>query len=217
MISSVVRTMLVYLAVVVAMRLMGKRQLGELQPAELVTTLLISNVASICIDEPDLPLSASLVPIFLITALEILNSTLVWYCPKYAQLLLGKPVTIIRDGKILQEKLKQLRITASDLAEALRGKDIFSPSDVYLGVIEPNGSISAAPMPQGDEASPMLPLLIDKAVYQENLAFFGMDTAALDTLLQRQNATRESALLLLYNGKETILIQKKTAPEGAAQ
>ena len=68
MISSVVRTVLVYLAVVVAMRLMGKRQLGELQPAELVTTLLISNVASICIDEPDLPLSASLVPIFLITA-----------------------------------------------------------------------------------------------------------------------------------------------------
>ena len=102
MISSVVRTVLVYLAVVVAMRLMGKRQLGELQPAELVTTLLISNVASICIDEPDLPLSASLVPIFLITALEILNSTLVWFCPKYAQLLLGKPVTIIRNGEISQ-------------------------------------------------------------------------------------------------------------------
>ena len=105
MISSVVRTVLVYLAVVVAMRLMGKRQLGELQPAELVTTLLISNVASICIDEPDLPLSASLVPIFLITALEILNSTLVWFCPKYAQLLLGKPVTIIRNGEILQDEL----------------------------------------------------------------------------------------------------------------
>ena len=73
MISTVVRTVLVYCAVTVAMRLMGKRQLGELQPAELVTTLLISNVASICIDEPDLPLLASLVPIFLITALEILT------------------------------------------------------------------------------------------------------------------------------------------------
>lgn len=90
MISSVVRTVLVYLAVVVAMRLMGKRQLGELQPAELVTTLLISNVASICIDEPDLPLSASLVPIFLITALEILNSTLVWFCPEICPAAFGK-------------------------------------------------------------------------------------------------------------------------------
>ena len=212
MISSVVRTVLVYLAVVVAMRLMGKRQLGELQPAELVTTLLISNVASICIDEPDLPLSASLVPIFLITALEILNSTLVWFCPKYAQLLLGKPVTIIRNGEILQDELAQLRITASDLAEALRGKDIFSPKDVYWGVIEPNGSITAAPMPQDGGEPPMLPLLIDKAVYKENLAFFGMDTAALDALLRREQTTREAVLLLLYNGKKSILIQKK-APE----
>ena len=216
MISSVVRTVLVYLAVVVAMRLMGKRQLGELQPAELVTTLLISNVASICIDEPDLPLTASLVPIFLITALEILNSTLVWFSPKYAQLLLGKPVTIIRNGEILQEKLAQLRITASDLAEALRGKDIFSPQEVYWGVVEPNGSITVAPMPEDGAPPPFLPLLIDKAVYQENLAFFHMDAAALDALLAAQHTTRKSVLLLLYNGEKTILIQKKTAPEGAA-
>ena len=216
MISSVVRTVLVYLAVVVAMRLMGKRQLGELQPSELVTTLLISNVASICIDEPDLPLSASLVPIFLITALEILNSTLVWFCPKYAQLLLGKPVTIIRNGEIQQNELAQLLITASDLAEALRGKDIFSPEDVYWGVVEPNGSITAAPMPQDGEAPPMLPLLIDNAVYKENLAFFGMDAAALDALLVRQNVTREKVLMLLYNGEKIVLIQRKAAPKGTA-
>lgn len=215
MISSVIRTVLVYAAVTAAMRLMGKRQLGELQPAELVTTLLISNVASICIDEPDLPLSASLVPIFLITAMEILNSTLVWFCPKYAQLLLGKPVTIIRNGEIQQEELAQLRITASDLAEALRGKDIFSPEEVFWGVVEPNGSITAAPMPKTDEESPMLPLLIDRAVYKENLAFFGMDAAALDALLQKENTTREKVLMLLYNGKEAVLIQKKTAPERA--
>lgn len=216
MISSVVRTVLVYLAVVVAMRLMGKRQLGELQPSELVTTLLISNVASICIDEPDLPLSASLVPIFLITALEILNSTLVWFCPKYAQLLLGKPVTIIRNGEIQKNELAQLRITASDLAEALRGKDIFSPEDVYWGVVEPNGSITTAPMPQDGEAPPMLPLLIDKAVYKENLAFFGMDAAALDALLVRQSVTREKVLMLLYNGEKIVLIQKKAASKGTA-
>ena len=119
MISSVVRTVLVYLAVVVAMRLMGKRQLGELQPAELVTTLLISNVASICIDEPDLPLSASLVPIFLITALEILNSTLVWFCPKYAQLLLGKPVTIIRNGDVWVKAMERVKKLESSTEESL--------------------------------------------------------------------------------------------------
>lgn len=214
MISSVVRTVLVYLAVVVAMRLMGKRQLGELQPAELVTTLLISNVASICIDEPDLPLSASLVPIFLITALEILNSTLVWFCPRYAQLLLGKPVTIIRNGEILQEELARLRITAADLAEALRGRDVFSPQEVYWGVVEPNGSITTAVMPAGDEDAPLLPLLIDRTVYRDNLAFFGLDETALDRMLETQNTSRRDVLLLLYNGEKTVLIPKKTAPEG---
>lgn len=214
MISSVVRTVLVYLAVVVAMRLMGKRQLGELQPAELVTTLLISNVASICIDEPDLPLSASLVPIFLITALEILNSTLVWFCPRYAQLLLGKPVTIIRNGEILQKELARLRITAADLAEALRGRDIFSPQEVYWGVVEPNGSITTAVMPAGDEDAPLLPLLIDRTVYRDNLAFFGLDETALDRMLKTQNTSRRDVLLLLYNGEKTVLIPKKTAPEG---
>ena len=213
MISSVVRTVLVYLAVVVAMRLMGKRQLGELQPAELVTTLLISNVASICIDEPDLPLSASLVPIFLITALEILNSTLVWFCPRYAQLLLGKPVTIIRNGEILQKELARLRITAADLAEALRGRDIFSPQEVYWGVVEPNGSITTAVMPAGDEDAPLLPLLIDRTVYRDNLAFFGLDETALDRMLETQNTSRRDVLLLLYNGEKTVLIPKKTAPE----
>ena len=214
MISTVVRTVLVYCAVTVAMRLMGKRQLGELQPAELVTTLLISNVASICIDEPDLPLLASLVPIFLITALEILNSTLLGVSPAYAELLLGRPVTVIRNGKIQQDALAQLRITVSDLAEALRGRDIFSPQEVYWGVVEPNGSISAASMPKDGQEPPLLPLLIDTAACRENLAFFGMDEAALDALLAERHTTRKNVLLLLHNGKRSVLIQKKPAPEG---
>ena len=224
MISTVVRTVLVYCAVTVAMRLMGKRQLGELQPAELVTTLLISNVASICIDEPDLPLLASLVPIFLITALEILNSTLLWFSPAYAELLLGKPVTVIRNGKIQQDALARLRITlylsiAYDghrLAQQQLciGRDIFSPQEVYWGVVEPNGSISAASMPKDGQEPPLLPLLIDTAACRENLAFFRMDEAALDALLAERHTTRKNVLLLLYNGKRSVLIQKKTAPEG---
>ena len=142
MLASVFRTAFVYVAVITAMRLMGKRQLGELQPAELVTTFLISNVASICIDEPDLPLAASIVPIFLLTALEILNSTLAWFCPRYAQLLFGKPITVIVRGEIRQQALQELRITASDLMEALRGKEYFSPAELLWATVEPNGSIS---------------------------------------------------------------------------
>lgn len=147
------------------MRLMGKRQLGELQPSELVTTFMISNVASICIDEPDLPLLSSLVPILLIAALEILNSTAAYYLPGYAALLFGRPVTVIQDGQIRQDALRHLRMTPGDLMEALRGKDIFDPRQVVWGVVEPSGSISAAQKVADD--SPLLPLLVDQEVYPE--------------------------------------------------
>lgn len=213
MLSSICRTVVVYIVVIVAMRLMGKRQLGELQPTELVTTLLVSNVASICIDEPDLPLAASIVPIFLIAALEILNSTAAWYFPHYAHLLFGKPVTVIRDGEILQDALIHLRITPADLAEALRGKDIFSPQEVTWGVVEPNGSISAAVRTGADQPPPMLPLLIDRLLYRENLEALGLDEAWLDGTLQARSLTRRQVLILLCNGRETLLIPKKAASD----
>lgn len=214
MLSSVYRTIAVYVVVIIAMRLMGKRQLGELQPAELVTTFLISNVASICIDEPDLPLAASIVPIFLIAALEILNSTAAWFIPGYAQLLFGKPVTVIRNGEISQNALAHLRITPADLSEALRGKDIFSPHDVVWGVVEPNGSISAALKPEPDEQPPMLPLLIDRLIYLDNLSALGFDEAWLDNTLSKENLRRKDVLIFLHNGQEQLLIPKKTARNG---
>ena len=135
MLASVLHTVIIYAVVIFAMRLMGKRQLGELQPSELVTTFMISNVASICIDEPDLPLLSSLVPILLIAALEILNSTAAYYLPGYAALLFGRPVTVIQDGQIRQDALRHLRMTPGDLMEALRGKDIFDPRQVVWGSV----------------------------------------------------------------------------------
>ena len=149
MLSFLTRALVIYIVVIVAMRLMGKRQLAELQPSELVTTFLISNVASICIEEPELPILSSLVTILLISALEILNSTLAWYLPGYARLLFGKPVTVIRNGQIQESGLRHLRITPNDLAESLRGMEIFSPEEVLWGVVESNGTLSVARTPPG--------------------------------------------------------------------
>lgn len=212
MMTALLRTLLVYITVIGAMRLMGKRQLGELQPTELVTALLVSNVASICIEEPDLPFLASITPIFLITSLEILSSTLAFYCPRYADILFGKPVTVVRNGQVDQEALRYLRISAADLAEALRGKDIFTPGDVAWGLIEPNGSLSAAPMPQSGEDPVMLPLLIDNEIYHDNLVALHLDENWLDGFLQKQNLTRNQVLMLFYNGKESFLASKENRP-----
>lgn len=214
MLSSITRTLVIYIVAIAAMRLMGKRQLAELQPSELVTTFLISNVASICIDEPELPLFASLTPILLITALEIFNSTLAWYCPRYARLLFGNPVTIIRNGVVDQEALRHLRITPNDLAESLREAQIFSPEDVIWGVIESNGSLSVAKKPEGDEPPPMLPILIDRHLYRDNLEALGFDDSWLEQQLSESGIASPQVLILLSNGKESVLIPKKAAPKG---
>lgn len=214
MLSSITRTLVIYIVAIAAMRLMGKRQLAELQPSELVTTFLISNVASICIDEPELPLFASLTPILLITALEIFNSTLAWYCPRYARLLFGNPVTVIRNGVVDQEALRHLRITPNDLAESLREAQVFSPEDVIWGVIESNGSLSVAKKPEGDEPPPMLPILIDRHLYRDNLEALGFDDSWLEQQLSEAGIASPQVLILLSNGKETVLIPKKAAPKG---
>ena len=214
MLSSIFRTIVVYSTVIAALRLMGKRQLGELQPSELVTTLLVSNVASICIDEPDLPLLSSLVLIVLLTSLEIFSSTLAYLNPNYARILFGKPITVIRNGKIIQEELPRLRITAGDLIEALRGKDIFSPAEVLWGVVEPNGHISTASMPKQGEKNPMMPILVDDVVYSDNLEAMHLDRDWIERTLSAHGLARRQVLALLYNGTETLLIKKQTPQKG---
>ena len=209
------RTILIYLCVLFAMRLMGKRQLGELQPEELVSTILISNLASISIDSEDVPITASLIPLFLIAALELLGSVVSFRSQKFFNFLSGRPKTVILDGKIDQNALRMLRLTTADLMEALRGKDIFDPRQVVWGVVEPNGSISAAQKMADD--SPLLPLLVDQEVYPENLAQLGRNEVWLDTDLARRGMRRAEVLAYLGNKESCVVIQKKTAQNGRSE
>ena len=221
MLASVLHTVIIYAVVIFAMRLMGKRQLGELQPSELVTTFMISNVASICIDEPDLPLLSSLVPILLIAALEILNSTAAYYLPGYAALLFGRPVTVIQDGQIRQDALRHLRMTPGDLMEALRGKDIFDPRRVSYAVIETNGTLSAALRPEQEAATlsdlqlkvqqtqATIPFVLDGQVLEDNLRWCGKDRAWLERTATANTVLPQEILLLIGNETEDYFLLKK--------
>ena len=221
MLASVLHTVIIYAVVIFAMRLMGKRQLGELQPSELVTTFMISNVASIYIDEPDLPLLSSLVPILLIAALEILNSTAAYYLPGYAALLFGRPVTVIQDGQIRQDALRHLRMTPGDLMEALRGKDVFDPRDVSYAVVETNGSLSVALRPEKEPATladlgarvqraqATIPFVLDGQVLAENLTICGKDAAWLERTAQANSLLLEEILILAGNDTEDYFLLKK--------
>ena len=215
MVSFFTRTVIVYLVAIAAMRLMGKRQLGELQPSELVTTFLVSNVASICIEEPELPLLSSLVPILLLSALEVFNSTLAWYWPGYARLLFGKPVTVIRNGQIDEAALSHLRITPNDLAESLRGAGVFSPEEVLWGVVESNGSLSVAKQPAEGQPPPLLPLLIDRHVYTDNLRALHLDEAWLQRTAAQRGLRLPDVLILLASEQQVLLIPRQKAGRAA--
>lgn len=216
------RTLLVYLTTIGAMRLMGKRQLGELQPSELVTTILISNLASISIESPELPLTASLVPVLLIAALELLFSALCFRLGGFARLLSGKPMIVIRDGTIDKNTLRQMRITMDDLLEALRGKDIFDPNEVAYAVVETNGALSVCKkwqsetparqdldLPAPAAKKPMLPLVIDGRIAAENLAFCGKTEGWVHKVLGQKKVPLAHTLLLLSDDTEEYRLIKK--------
>ena len=215
------RTILIYLCVLFAMRLMGKRQLGELQPEELVSTILISNLASISIESEEVPITASLIPLFLIAALELLGSMLSFRSQKFFNLMSGRPKTVILNGQIDQNALRMLRLTTADLMEALRGKDIFDPRDVSYAIIETNGTLSAALRPERQPATladlhlaaqqtqATIPFVLDGQVLEDNLRTCGKDRAWLERTAQANALLPGEILLLIGNDTEDYFLLKK--------
>ena len=217
----IVRTVLIYLCVLFAMRLMGKRQLGELQPEELVSTILISNLASISIESEEVPVTSSLIPLFLIAALELLGSILSFQSQKFFNLMSGRPKTVSLDGQIDQNALRTLRLTTADLMEALRGKDVFDPRDVSYAVVETNGSLSVALRPEREPATlsdlalkvqhgqATIPFVLDGQVLDDNLHWCGKDHAWLERTAQANTLLVEEILLLIGNDTEDYFLLKK--------
>ena len=203
------RTIILYLCVLFAMRLMGKRQLGELQPEELVSTILISNLASISIESEDVPITASLIPLFLIAALELLGSVVSFRSQKFFNFLSGRPKTVILDGKIDQNALRMLRLTTADLMEALRGKDVFDPRDVSYAVVETNGSLSVALRPEKEPTQATIPFVLDGQVLEDNLRWCGKDRAWLERTATANTVLPQEILLLIGNETEDYFLLKK--------
>lgn len=225
------RTLLIYLCVLFAMRLMGKRQLGELQPEELVSTMLISNLASISIESEEVPITASLVPLFLIALLELLSSVLSFYSQSFSNLVAGRPKTVIQNGQIDQQALRMLRLSAADLLEALRAKDIYDPRDVSYAIVETNGTLSVALKPAREPATlsdlgiavqraqATIPFVVDGQVLADNLQFCGKDMDWLERTATANTLMVSEILLLLGNDTEDyfLLRKEKGAPAKGAQ
>ena len=153
MLVTIIRAVILYILIILCMRIMGKRQLGELQPTELVITILISEIAAVPMQDNALPLLNSIAAVALLSALEILNSYISLKSPAMRGLLQGNSLVIIRDGRIDQKQMRRLRYSADDLLDQLRQKDVFDISDVKYAVLETNGQLSVMPKPEKQTAN----------------------------------------------------------------
>lgn len=138
----IIRSIIIYIFITIATRVMGKRQIGELKPQELVITILISAVATIPLQESTIPLSNSIMPILIFVSLEIIQSAISMKSLKFRNLMQGKPIIVIKNGVLQQKELSRLRFTLDDLIDALRQGNAFDISQVENAVIETNGTLS---------------------------------------------------------------------------
>ena len=137
-----IRALILYFVVIFSVRLMGKRQLGELQPSELVITILISNIATLPLEDTAIPLLPGILPILSMVCFEVIIS---WFSLKSRRLrrvICGSPKIIIRNGQIEQDTMRELRLSIDDLMTALRGNQVFSIEEVQFAIVETTGSIS---------------------------------------------------------------------------
>ena len=204
------RTVILYLLLIAGLRLSGKRQIGELEPIELVLTLLISDLASVPMQDFGLPLLNGVVPIITLIALSTLFSGISLRCVRFRDLVCGRPALVIRDGKLRQETMRRNRLTLDELFEQLRGQGVTDLQDVKYAVLETNGRLSVLLRSSCQPATPEqlslrvtddvhLPAVIinDGRVLSDNLKQSGRDEQWLRQELKRQGVAHSRDVFLL--------------------
>ena len=217
MLLSYLRTVILYLVLLLTIRLMGKRQVGQMEPSEFVVTMLVANLASIPMQDGGIPLYSGLIPILTVLGAELLLSAFSLKSIPLRKFLCGKPVILIENGRILRENLKKTRITMDELSGHLREKDVLDPSTVQYAILETNGNLSVFPYPAFCPASAkdagihpkkqFLPvtLISDGHLLADNLALAGKDAAWLKKILQSRRTTVQDTWLLTVDAGENIL------------
>lgn len=221
MISTIIRTVILYIVVTLAIRLMGKRQIGDMQPNELVITLLISEIAAIPLQDMNQPLLVGVGAIFTLIVLEITVSILAMKSFFVRKMMSGRSVVLIKNGEIDQQSMKDVRMTVLDLIELLRAQEVFNIDDVAFAVLEVNGELSvllkkdAQPVTirdvdikAPDDALPML-VISDGKIVCESLKALQLDKKQLLDNLNRKGLTVKEIFLMTQDRNGTELIIKK--------
>lgn len=212
MILSCIRTIILYLVLIAAMRLLGKRQIGQLEPSEFVVAMLVADLASIPMQNSGIPLLSGLVPIVTILGLELVLSGCALGSVKFRRLLCGKPVILVENGKPIQRNMRQTRVTLDELTAKLRGQGSLDITTVQYAILETDGSLSVFPFP-GDApatardagiraAKQFVPLTIieDGFLSADNLRKSGKNERWLASVLKERQADVSGTFLLTVDG-----------------
>ncbi len=204
-----IRTVIIYIFLILALRVTGKRQIGELQPIELVVTLLISDLAVIPMQESGIPLISGLVPIAVLVCLELILSTVMMKSGKLSNVISGNPVVIIQNGVVSQNALRQLRLGVDDLTETLRQQGVFDFRSVACAVAETNGKISVFQNPKTKEKLPVVPVINDGQIVAWGLKFCGFTKQWLEEQLAERGLAIKNVLLMSADENGVVNIVDK--------
>ena len=204
------RTIILYLLLMVGLRLMGKRQIGELEPSELVLTLIISDLAAVPMQDFGIPLVNGVFPIIILLCLSMLLSFVNLKSVRFRSILCGKPAIIIRDGRLVQQAMNKTRLTIDELYEQLRGQGVTDLRTVKYAILETNGKISILLYAQENPVTPknlgtpvqddvLLPILLinDGRVMTDNLRASGRDMNWLEKQLKSRKLSSPREVFLL--------------------
>lgn len=221
MIATFVRSIVLYIIVLIVMRLMGKREIGQLQPFELAIAIMIADLASIPMTDIGIPISNGIIPICGLLVMHLLISSINIKSRKMRELICGKPTILIYQGRIDEQKLKKERFTINELQEKLRSSNVMDLGDVEYAILETSGDITVIQKPNKRNLIPedlgLMPdyegisynLVVDGKVIFENLKMIDKDYEWLKKQVQKFNIKPEEALIVSINGSGNIFCQKK--------
>ena len=209
------------------MRIMGKRTIGELQASDFVITLMISDLASVPMQEIGIPMTTGIIPIAILVVMEIAASNLMLRSPRFAQLMSGRPVVVVSRGSIKQKALHDLRMTNEDLFEALRKQSIFDIETVSCAVVETDGTLSVLQKAQAlppsaeqmgvsvaDEQISAL-LVSDGTIERNSLHIVGWSEAQVRSVLSREKKRIEDVFIMTGSADGSYNIIKKEQEGGS--
>lgn len=229
MVIAFVRTIILYILIIAGVRLMGKRQVGELEPSELVLSLLIADLAAVPMQDFGIPLLTGIIPILTLLSMTMILSVLTMKSVGFRALMCGKPSVVVRDGQLDQREMHRNRFTVDELFEELRIKGYTDLSQIRYAILETNGQLSV--LPYANQKPPTLEqlslgaeegglpriLISDGRVLEDNLKHLGYDQSWLYKQLERHHCVAlEQVFLMTIDELGRVYFAAKI-PEGGAQ